>query len=169
MNPFAEQSWPDEQQRQQSVAYETSTNASANQPQVVQQNRTLPRVYVNPVSDLNANEGIQPNVSGNSQSNRIDWQTLPPPENTQELLVCKLFYFCFYAAFGSLFPLMGVYFKQLGMSPLQTGWLIGVRPFIELFSAPFWIEFANQHGRGKRRGQLSEFRMSAFHLIFVFA
>lgn len=76
------------------------------------------------------------------------WQQLPLPNNTKDLLFCKLFYFCFYAAFGSLFPLMGVYFKQLGMSPLQTGWLIGVRPFIELFSAPFWMALANRHGKG---------------------
>ncbi|KAJ8971960.1 hypothetical protein NQ317_006002 [Molorchus minor] len=34
----------------------------------------------------------------------------------QELLVVKTFYFFFYSAFGSLFPLMGVYFKQMDPS-----------------------------------------------------
>lgn len=29
----------------------------------------------------------------------------------QELMIVKAFYFFFYSAFGSLFPLMGVFFK----------------------------------------------------------
>lgn len=40
-----------------------------------------------------------------------------------DLFVSKLFYFFFYSAFGSLFPLMAVYFKQLGMNPIQAGTL----------------------------------------------
>ena len=55
-----------------------------------------------------------------------------------DLLVSKTFYFFFFAAFGSLFPLIAVYFKQLGMNPTQSGILIGFRPFVEFFSAPFW-------------------------------
>jgi hypothetical protein len=31
-----------------------------------------------------------------------------------------LFYFFFFAAFGSLFPLISVYFKQLGMDAAQV-------------------------------------------------
>ena len=56
----------------------------------------------------------------------------------QDLLVAKTFYFFFFAAFGSLFPLIAVYFKQIGMNPTQSGMLIGFRPFVEFFSAPFW-------------------------------
>lgn len=37
------------------------------------------------------------------------------------LFISKLFYFFFYSAFGSLFPLMAIYFKQLGMNPIQAG------------------------------------------------
>ena len=55
-----------------------------------------------------------------------------------DLLVSKTFYFFFFAAFGSLFPLISVYFKQIGMNPTQSGILIGFRPFVEFFSAPFW-------------------------------
>jgi hypothetical protein len=32
---------------------------------------------------------------------------------SQGLFVAKLFYFFFFAAFGSLFPLISVYFKQV--------------------------------------------------------
>lgn len=62
----------------------------------------------------------------------------------QELLTVKTFYFFFYSAFGSLFPLMGVYFKQMGMNAGQCGLLVGLRPFIEFFSAPFWGSLADR-------------------------
>ncbi|XP_066598677.1 major facilitator superfamily domain-containing protein 6 isoform X2 [Prorops nasuta] len=67
----------------------------------------------------------------------------------QELLTVKTFYFFFYSAFGSLFPLMGVYFKQMGMNAGQCGLLIGLRPFIEFFSAPFWGSLADRWQKGK--------------------
>lgn len=67
----------------------------------------------------------------------------------QELLIVKGFYFCFYSAFGSLFPLMGVYFKQMGMNATQCGFLIGSRPFVEFLSAPFWGSLADRWQRGK--------------------
>lgn len=67
----------------------------------------------------------------------------------RDLLISKMFYFFFYSAFGSLFPLMGVYFKQLGMNPAQVGILTGVRPFIEIFSAPFWHSLADKFEKSK--------------------
>lgn len=67
----------------------------------------------------------------------------------QELLVVKIFYFFFYSAFGSLFPLMGVYFKQMGMNPFQCGLLVGARPLVEFLSAPFWGSYADRSKKGK--------------------
>ncbi|XP_018331409.1 major facilitator superfamily domain-containing protein 6 [Agrilus planipennis] len=67
----------------------------------------------------------------------------------QELLVVKTFYFFFYSAFGSLFPLMGVYFKQMGMNATQCGFLVGCRPFVEFLSAPFWGTLADRWRKGK--------------------
>ncbi|XP_017889628.1 major facilitator superfamily domain-containing protein 6 isoform X2 [Ceratina calcarata] len=67
----------------------------------------------------------------------------------QELLTVKTFYFFFYSAFGSLFPLMGVYFKQMGMNAGQCGLLMGLRPFIEFVSAPFWGSLADRWQKGK--------------------
>ncbi|KAI8421357.1 hypothetical protein MSG28_009442 [Choristoneura fumiferana] len=66
-----------------------------------------------------------------------------------ELLTVKTFYFFFYAAFGSLFPLMGVYFKQMGMNAGQCGLLIGTRPFVEFLSAPFWGGLADRWRKGR--------------------
>lgn len=62
----------------------------------------------------------------------------------KDLNVVKVFYFFFYSAFGSLFPLMGVYFKQMGLSPSQCGLLVGVRPFVEFFSCSFWGKYAER-------------------------
>lgn len=67
----------------------------------------------------------------------------------QELLTVKTFYFFFYSAFGSLFPLMGIYFKQMGMNPFQCGLLVGARPFVEFLSAPFWGSYADRSKKGK--------------------
>lgn len=52
--------------------------------------------------------------------------TLPSNVN-RTLLFAKLFYFWYFAAFGSLFPLMSIYFKQMGMGPSYCGILMGFR------------------------------------------
>lgn len=65
------------------------------------------------------------------------------------LLISKVFYFFFYAAYGSLHPLLAVYYKQLGMSPSQGGLLVGIRYFIEFCSAPFWGVVADRFNKGK--------------------
>lgn len=65
------------------------------------------------------------------------------------LLVSKVFYFFFYAAYGSLHPLLAVYYKQLGMTPSQSGLLVGIRYFIEFCSAPFWGLMADRFRKGK--------------------
>lgn len=66
-----------------------------------------------------------------------------------ELLVSKVFYFFFYAAYGSLHPLLSVFYKQLGMNPFQCGLVVGIRYFIEFCSAPFWGVVADRYRKGK--------------------
>ncbi|XP_026217113.1 major facilitator superfamily domain-containing protein 6-A isoform X2 [Anabas testudineus] len=65
------------------------------------------------------------------------------------LLISKIFYFFFYAAYGSLHPLLAVYYKQLGLSPSRCGLLVGIRYFIEFCSAPFWGVVADRFKKGK--------------------
>ena len=67
-----------------------------------------------------------------------------PDTTSQGLFVAKMFYFFFFAAFGSLFPLISVYFKQLGMDAAQTGFLAGIRPIVEYLATPFWHNIANR-------------------------
>lgn len=69
---------------------------------------------------------------------------LAPKGVNVELLNSKLFYLFFYAAFGSLFPLMGIFFKQHGLSTAMTGLLIGIRPFIEFAATPVWARVADK-------------------------
>lgn len=50
-----------------------------------------------------------------------------PANVNRTLFFAKLFYFWYFAAFGSLFPLLSIYFKQMGMGPSYCGILMGFR------------------------------------------
>lgn len=65
-------------------------------------------------------------------------------EYPRDLLISRLFYLCFFASFGSLFPLLAIYFKQLGMNATQAGILLGIRPIVEFTARPFWSSFADR-------------------------
>ncbi|CAO4371425.1 Protein CBG09151 [Caenorhabditis briggsae] len=67
----------------------------------------------------------------------------------RDAFICRLFYLSFFASFGSLFPLLAVYFKQLGMTAAQAGFLIGSRPIVEFLSGPFWSQFASRFRKQK--------------------
>ena len=84
-----------------------------------------------------------------------------PDPIQQALAVAKTFYFFFFAAFGSLFPLMAVYFKQLGMDAAQCGFLIGVRPIIEYLATPFWNKISDRYGVYQY--------LLLFYILFVFS
>ena len=86
----------------------------------------------------------------------------------KELLCCKLFYFFFFGAFGSLFPLLAIYFKQLGMNASQGGILMGFRPFIEFLSVPFWTGLADRWRRGKEMLLFSLLCWVVFTLAIAF-
>ncbi len=84
-------------------------------------------------------------------------------EMPRNLVIARLFYLFFFSSFGSLFPLLAVYFKQLGgrsicpgrfmrvsgMSAAQAGVLLGCRPLVEFASAPFWGSFGDRFRKGK--------------------
>ncbi|XP_030008792.1 major facilitator superfamily domain-containing protein 6-A isoform X1 [Sphaeramia orbicularis] len=84
-----------------------------------------------------------------SQSDPIDCCERMCLRINTHLLVSKVFYFFFYAAYGSLHPLLAVYYKQLGMSASRSGLLVGIRYFIEFCSAPFWGVVADRFKKGK--------------------
>lgn len=108
-----------------------------------------------------SDSGIQPMGTGMAE---VDLSKYPEPKEStkkirgrgdiieyffggpinRELLIAKAFYFCFFSAFGSLLPLMAIYFKNMGMTPTQAGILIGIRPFVGYLSAPFWADLADR-------------------------
>lgn len=104
------------------------------------------RPIVNPEAEGEVDPTLypQPKESTHKIRGRSDIIELLCGPVDQELLTVKTFYFFFYSAFGSLFPLMGVYFKQMGMNPGQCGLLIGSRPFVEFLAAPFWGSLADR-------------------------
>ena len=67
----------------------------------------------------------------------------------RRILLSKAFYTFFYVAVGSLFPYLPVYFKQLHLSPHQTGVLIGVRPLIQFLMTPIWGACADRLCKSK--------------------
>ncbi|XP_054864160.1 major facilitator superfamily domain-containing protein 6-A isoform X2 [Amphiprion ocellaris] len=90
-----------------------------------------------------------PHQTAASQPDSIDCCERMCLRINSHLLVSKVFYFFFYAAYGSLHPLLPVYYKQLGMSASRSGLLVGIRYFIEFCSAPFWGVVADRFKKGK--------------------
>ena len=67
--------------------------------------------------DLDDDDRVDPSKYKDPKGGTIAFKLLGrffPDPRQAALFVGKVFYFFFFSAFGSLFPLMGVYFKQLG-------------------------------------------------------
>ena len=67
----------------------------------------------------------------------------------RDLLVYKAFYFFFLSGFGSIFPYLPVYFRQIGLPASQVGLLLGLRPIVQFASAPFWAIMADKYRKRK--------------------
>ncbi|CAG0919056.1 unnamed protein product [Notodromas monacha] len=103
-----------------------------------------PRVDPNAAGDVDLNLYPEAKDSTKKVRGRTDIIEMLFGNMSQELLMAKTFYFFFFSAFGSLFPLMGVYFKQLGLNPVQCGLLSGLRPLVEYIAVPFWVGVAER-------------------------
>lgn len=86
----------------------------------------------------------------------------------KNLLLSKVFYFFYWGAVGSFLPLLGVYFKQLGMSPSQSGTLVGCRPMVEFLSAPMLGSLADKLDRRKSLFIFSLTAWISFTFSFAF-
>jgi MFS family permease len=64
-------------------------------------------------------------------------------------LVSKLFYFFFFSAFGSLWPYLALYFKQLFISPRQLGILVAIRSSLQFVFTPIWGAYADKYHKSK--------------------
>ncbi|OXB73477.1 UNVERIFIED_CONTAM: hypothetical protein H355_013378 [Colinus virginianus] len=112
-------------------------------------------VLADPFSGVSKDQDSHPqNESPSTETTTVadeelDWLEKHCVKINNDLLISKVFYFFFYSAYGSLYPLLPVYYKQLGMSPSQSGLLVGIRYFIEFCSAPFWGVVADRFKKGK--------------------
>ncbi|XP_074884098.1 major facilitator superfamily domain-containing protein 6 isoform X2 [Buteo buteo] len=112
-------------------------------------------VLADPFNGISKDQDLPPhNESPSTETTtvadeEIDWLEKHCVKINNDLLISKVFYFFFYSAYGSLYPLLPVYYKQLGMSPSQSGLLVGIRYFIEFCSAPFWGVVADRFKKGK--------------------
>ena len=124
--------------------YNDRTDISSDEPETYPRQGTRP--LVNPQAEGVVDPNLYPEPKEATHKIRSKNDIIEYLFGTvdQELLTVKTFYFFFYSAFGSLFPLMGVYFKQMGMNAAQCGLLIGIRPLIEFLSAPFWGSLADR-------------------------
>ncbi|NXG09334.1 MFSD6 protein, partial [Sakesphorus luctuosus] len=112
-------------------------------------------VLADPFNGVSKDQDVPPNNESPSTETttvpdeELDWLEKHCVKINNDLLISKVFYFFFYSAYGSLYPLLPVYYKQLGMSPSQSGLLVGIRYFIEFCSAPFWGVVADRFKKGK--------------------
>ncbi|XP_021387061.1 major facilitator superfamily domain-containing protein 6 isoform X2 [Lonchura striata] len=112
-------------------------------------------VLADPFNGISKDQDLPPsNESPSTETTtapdeELDWLEKHCVKINNDLLISKVFYFFFYSAYGSLYPLLPVYYKQLGMTPSQSGLLVGIRYFIEFCSAPFWGVVADRFKKGK--------------------
>lgn len=67
----------------------------------------------------------------------------------KDLLIYKSFYFFYFGALGTILPYFPVYLRQIGLSAFAVGLLVGIRPIIQLASAPFWTVVADKFRKRK--------------------
>lgn len=93
------------------------------------------------LSGAETNRTVNKNEQGNS-TKEVEKDKL---EVDRTLLTYKVFYFLFFAGFGSTFPYLTVYFKQIGLTASYVGTLSGIRPLVQFFSGPFWAYLADKY------------------------
>lgn len=67
----------------------------------------------------------------------------------ESVIPYKLLFVSSYGAFGALLPYLPLYFKQIGLSAMETGVLIGLRPLLQAIGAPVWGFLADKYKRRK--------------------
>ena len=84
-------------------------------------------------------------------------------------LVSKLFYLFYFSAFGSLWPYLSLYFKQLFLSPRQLGILVAVRSLVQFVFTPVWGALADRFNKSKfvLLLGLSAWLLSTFSLAII--
>ncbi|KAL9971578.1 hypothetical protein ACROYT_G017756 [Oculina patagonica] len=94
-------------------------------------------------------------TSGKGERNGFGWnifsrfRRLADFNGMESVVPYKLLFVSSYGAFGALLPYLPLYFKQIGLSAMETGVLIGLRPLLQAFGAPMWGFLADKYKRRK--------------------
>ena len=67
----------------------------------------------------------------------------------RERLVSKAFYLFYFSAFGSLWPYLALYFKQIFISPKQLGIIVATRSLMQFLFTPIWGALADKFSKCK--------------------
>ena len=57
--------------------------------------------------------------------------------NKRNLLLVKVIYFLYFSAFGIVTAYLNIYYKSIGLSGFQIGWIGSIVPLVALISSPF--------------------------------
>ena len=84
-------------------------------------------------------------------------------------LVSKMFYLFYFSAFGSLWPYLSLFFKQLFLSPRQLGILVAARSLVQFIFTPVWGALADRFNKSKLvlLLGLSAWLLSTFSLAII--
>jgi PPP family 3-phenylpropionic acid transporter len=69
------------------------------------------------------------------------------PANTRALFIGKVLYFFMFAGVGTFFPFLNVYYKSIGLSGTQIGFINTLGPLIAIFASPMWGLLGDRLGR----------------------
>jgi MFS transporter, PPP family, 3-phenylpropionic acid transporter len=58
--------------------------------------------------------------------------------NARYTTTLKALYFLYFAAIGSFYAFLFIYYAQIGLTGQQMGMIISIGPMVGLFAAPFW-------------------------------
>ena len=100
-------------------------------------------------TSLEHNKSHKNSASENEAEREQDEQRKHLSNINRSLLYCKLFYFCYNAALGALWPYIPLYFRQLFLTPRQAGTIVASRTFIQFLCTPFWSGIAEKYNRHK--------------------
>ncbi|NOH10073.1 MAG: MFS transporter [Chloroflexi bacterium] len=67
-----------------------------------------------------------------------------PIEKT--LLTTRVLYFLYFAAFGIFITYIDIYFRSLGFSGVQIGWINSILALVAIFAGPIWGFLSDRHG-----------------------
>ncbi|KAL3876661.1 hypothetical protein ACJMK2_034466 [Sinanodonta woodiana] len=87
-----------------------------------------------------------------------------PVNLSKSILLCNVYNFLFAAGKACLLPFLTVYFKMLGLTAMETGFVMGGKTFTALIFAPLWARCASKFGRRRCMLMFSLFLMAVTYL-----